>query len=77
MSKFSSCFALYDFLHMFDLPRNHWTNKLGWFMAEHMYLFVKEKHKSMIQSASYIALTTNKFISIGNKSWIAVHLYVI
>ena len=60
-----------------DMPRSHWSEGSGWLMVAHIYSFVKEKHQSMIQEASFLALTADKSTSIDNTSWIAVHLYVV
>ena len=48
--------------------RSHWYDGSGWLMAEHLYSFVKDKHKSMIENASFLALTADESISVDNTS---------
>ena len=72
MCEFFSCSSLYEFLHVRNMPPSHWSEDSGWLMVAHIYSFVKEKHKSMIQEASFLALTTNESTLVDNTSWIVV-----
>ena len=59
------------------MPCSHWSKGFGWLMVEHIYNSVKDKHKSMIEKVSFLALIADEFTSVDNTSWIAVHLYIV
>jgi len=40
-----------------------------------MYSFVKERIKSLLLVAPFLALTTDETSSVDNTSWIAIHCY--
>jgi hypothetical protein len=77
MLEFKSRFKLYDFLSLPNLPTLHWSDGASWIMAEHMYSCVQDQMKAMIQGASYIAVTADETSTCDNRSYIAVHVYVI
>jgi len=54
----------------------HWSDNSGWIMAAHMYSFVQEKMKAMIVAAGFFAMTCDETSGVDNKSYIAVHIYV-
>ena len=45
-------------------------------MAAHMYSFVQQKMESMITAANFISMTCDETSGMDNKSYIAVHVYV-
>jgi hypothetical protein len=59
-----------------NLPTLYWSDGAGWIMAEHMYSCVQDQMKAMIQAASYIAVTVDETSTCDNRSYIAVHVYV-
>ena len=73
MSEFISHLSLYEFLHVLKLPQIHWKDQSRWLMVEHLFSFVKGKHKTMICDAQYVVLTIDESIFVENTSWIVVH----
>ena len=61
--------SFYEFLHVCDMPHIHWTYGLDRLMAEHIYSFIKDKYKSMIQDESFLTLTIDESMSIDNTSY--------
>ena len=45
-------------------------------MAEHIYDFVKQKIKSVVSDATFLALSADETTAKDNTSWIAIHAYV-
>jgi hypothetical protein len=76
MVEFEARFKLYDFLSVPDLPQQHWSNGAGWLFAFHMYDIVKEKHRAMLATASYISLTADETSAVDNCSYIVIHVYL-
>jgi hypothetical protein len=77
MVEYESRMKLYDFLSVPDMPHVHWIDGAGWIMAECMYNIIKEKHKSMLAAANFIAMTTDKTTAVDNCSYIVVHAYLL
>jgi hypothetical protein len=77
MIEFESCFGLYNFLEVPDLPHIHWNDGAGWLMATHMYDIVKAKHRAMLEAASYISLTADETSVVDNCSYIVIHVYLL
>ena len=67
---------LFKFLSVPDFPSSHWTNGVGWLMATYMYDIIKEKHKGMLATTNYIALTHDETSRVDNSSYIVVHAYL-
>ena len=58
------------------MPWKHWGDGSGWVMAEHLYDFVKQKIRSLVSNATFIALSADETSACDNSSWIAILAYV-
>lgn len=76
MVEFEERFKLYKFLEVPHLPLMHWSYSSAWMMATHMYDFVKQKMRDLINAASYIAVTCDESTGVDNTSWMAFYVYV-
>lgn len=76
MTEFEARLDLYKFIGVPEMPLKHWSDGFGWVMAEHLYDFVKQRIKTLVSSATYLALTADETSACDNTSWIAIHAYV-
>ena len=76
MTEFEARCDLYEFLGVPNMPHKHWGDSSGWVMAEHIYDFVKQKIKSVVSDATFLALSADETTAKDNTNWIAVHAYV-
>jgi hypothetical protein len=56
--------------------KKHWTNSTKWGMVKCMHEIVLKKTISIVQEFIFFILSANEMMTINNRQWIDVHVYV-
>lgn len=74
MVEFSIRFSIYEFLHLPELLHVYRNDDLGWIMKSHMYDFVLEKMKEIIEATWFILVICDEAIVVDNCSYLCIHV---
>lgn len=66
MMEYESMRALYGFLKMPHLSKNHWSNNLGCIMVEFLHIVLMRRAKNMLGVAKYAAITYDEATTVDN-----------
>jgi hypothetical protein len=55
----------------------HWSSSLSWGMAKMMHDVLLEATKVAFVHANFIVVSTDEIITIDNKQWLSIHLYMV
>jgi hypothetical protein len=77
MIGYESMKFLMEHLGLPKMPLKHWSDSSRWEIAESINNVISAKTKSVVRSASFIALSCDEVTALDYQSWIPIHAYVI
>jgi hypothetical protein len=77
MMDYSAIRPMLQFLGVPKLAKRHWSDGVGWMLAECMFRQVEAKTLETVRSSRFISLSCDEVTSIDNGSWISIHCYVV
>jgi len=77
MIDYENMSKLLQFLDVKDFPKTHWSNSIGWEMANYMHELVVKKTRDLVQVAKFISFSYDEVTTLDQQSWVSIHAYVV
>jgi hypothetical protein len=75
--RFERLKEFFKFSKVENCPYKHWSDSIGWIMAEAIHNVVLQTTKIVMQKSPFISMSCDEVTTINNQSWLSVHVYVI
>ena len=76
MLEYTTLHPLFSFLGVPKLPKKHWSDGVGWELAECLYKQVQAKTKAVMKATRFFSITCDEVSTLDTQSWISIHGYV-
>jgi hypothetical protein len=77
MVDYTAMRPLLQFIGVPKLAKRHWSDSVGWMLAECMFHQIEMKALDTVSSARFFSVSCDEVTSIDNGSWISIHCYVV
>jgi hypothetical protein len=76
MLEYQALQPLFSFLGVPEMPKRHWSDPVGWELAQCLYQQVQLKTQAVLQEARFFSITCDEVTTLDTQSWISIHGYV-
>jgi hypothetical protein len=77
MIDYENMSKLLWFFYMKDFPRTHWSNSIGWEMANYIHELMVKETRDSVQVAKFISFSCDEITILDQQSWVSIHAYVV